>query len=59
MRKIKLDLDTLGVESFDPGSEEPFSLASTTVDASLQWCGTTSGGEYFCLYECAPNSRPC
>jgi hypothetical protein len=57
MRKVKLDLNTLGVESFEPGSEESASLASTTVDASLQWCGTTSGGEYFCLYDCAPASR--
>jgi hypothetical protein len=58
MRQIKLDLDTLGVESFAPASEEPASPASTTVEASLQWCGSTSGGEYFCLYLCDPASRP-
>jgi hypothetical protein len=58
MRQIKLDLDTLAVESFEPGSEEPASVASTTYDASFQWCGTTSGGEYFCYHACDPASNP-
>lgn len=57
MRQFKLDLDTLGVESFEPGSEEPASLASTTYDASFQWCGGTSGGEYLCYFVCEPDTH--
>ena len=58
MRQFKLDLDTLGVESFEPGSEEPASTASTTYEASFWWCGGTSGGQYLCYFECVPDSYP-
>ncbi len=58
MRKTTLDLDTLTVETFEPGSGGTVAPASTTVDASLQWCGTTSGAGQLCLYECQPNSYP-
>jgi hypothetical protein len=48
---MKLDLDSLSVETFEPG-EEPAAPESTTVDASLQWCLSTSGGQYLCLAYC-------
>ena len=48
MQQIKLDLDALEVETFEPG-EEPVSPASD--DVSLWWCGTT-GGPWFCVYAC-------
>ena len=52
MRQLKLNPDTLAVETFSPAIEEPVSPASTTVEASLQWCLSTSGGQYLCLVDC-------
>jgi hypothetical protein len=53
MRQLRLDPDALTVETFAATIEEPVSPASTTVDASLWWCVSTSGGQYFCLADCA------
>jgi len=57
MRKVRLNLDTLAVETFAPTTEEAVSPASTTVDASLWWCLSTSGGDYFCEADCGSASE--
>ena len=60
MRQMKLSVESLTVETFEPGPGGSLSPESTTVDVSLMWCGTT-GGPLYCLVECSGGCRsePC
>ncbi|HEX8273364.1 MAG TPA: hypothetical protein VF615_12045 [Longimicrobiaceae bacterium] len=53
MEKLKLDLDSLVVESFETSGQ---STSRGTVDAYDSFTATT-GGEGFCPYYCSDDSR--
>lgn len=53
MQKLKLDLDSLAVESFETSDQ---STSRGTVDA-YEGSLATTGGPYFCPYYCSDDSR--
>jgi hypothetical protein len=55
MRKLKLELDSLVVETFETGGAG----TSSATAGELGFTVATSGGPYFCPDNCASDEQPC
>lgn len=55
MQKLKLDLESLAVETFETVGEGTSSGTAQQFDYTRE----TSGGPYHCPYFCEPASRLC
>lgn len=53
MQKLKLDLESLAVETFETSGDSTSRGTVYAYDGSL----ATSGGPYFCPYECSGGSE--